>query len=247
VRQDRRVGAWRAQVVDNLLDRDNRPARGQHHLLLDADNPFDQHIALPVGALRMDDPQVGPERGDRGQLLATKRAGDRADVRVDAHQVGALVAAQDRARQAGRSGGVGVGHRRVAMLLDLQRPRPAMLDGVAQAVQRPHAGVAAPRKYQLARAAHPDQLIVDQIGGHANERQVALLLSNDLVAGGEGDQVSEALQRDRPAIVNIGGDRGGERQEFGHRTFSTIGRRTMDDTRWRTIVYRLWSIVNSEC
>ena len=127
------------------------------------------------------------------------------------------VAAQDRAGQSGRAGGVGGGHRRVAVLLELERARPAVLHRVAQAVQRADAGVAAPREDELARAAHADHLIVDQIGRHAHQREVALALPDDLVPRGEGDEVREALERDGAAVVDVGGDRVVQRQELGHR------------------------------
>src|SRR5437899_88820 len=39
VREDGRVGARRAEVVDNLLHRDDRPLRREHDLLLDAGDP----------------------------------------------------------------------------------------------------------------------------------------------------------------------------------------------------------------
>src|SRR5262249_34296861 len=89
----------------------------------------------------------------------------------------------------------------------------------------------------LAHAAHPDHLVVDQVGRHADERQLAFLLADDLVPGGERDQVGEALQGDRHAILNVGGDRVVQRQEFGHQTFSTIGRWTMRAGEQSSMVY----------
>jgi hypothetical protein len=61
-------------------------------------------------------------------------------------QIRAAVAAQDRERQAGSAGDVGVGEPGVAVLLDFQRLRPALLDGIAQAVQGADAGIAAPTR-----------------------------------------------------------------------------------------------------
>ena len=52
-------------------------------------------------------------------------------------------------------------------------PRPAVLHRVAQAMQRSHAGIAAPGKLQLRGAAGADQLIVNQVRRHADQRQVA--------------------------------------------------------------------------
>ena len=56
-------------------------------------------------------------------------------------------------------------------------------------------------------AAHANQLIINEIGGHADQGQVPLALANDLMAGGVRDQVGEPFQRNRIAILD----------EFRHR------------------------------
>ena len=127
--------------------------------------------------------------------------------RVCAAQVGAEVPAQNAERQVRGAGRVGGGHAGVRVLLDLERRRPAVLDRVAQPVQRADARVAAPREDELARAAHPDQLVVDHVRRHPDERQVAPALPDQLVAGGVRDQVGEALERDDVAVVHQVGDR----------------------------------------
>ncbi len=90
----------------------------------------------------------------------------------------------------------------VRVLLELERRRPAVLDRVAQPVQRADARVAAPREDELARAAHPDQLVVDDVGRHPHERQVAPPLPDQLVPGRVRDQVREALERDDVAVAH---------------------------------------------
>ena len=90
----------------------------------------------------------------------------------------------------------------MAVLLDLERLRPALLDRVAQPVQRADARVAAPGEDQLAHAAHADQLVIDQIGRHPRHGQPAPPLANDLMAGGEGDQMCEALEHDIVAVMH---------------------------------------------
>ena len=86
----------------------------------------------------------------------------------------------------------------VAVLLDLERARPAVLDRVAEAVQRADAGIAAPREDVSLRAQpDADQLVVDDVGRHPDEVQVTPPLADDLVAGGERDEVGEALERRR--------------------------------------------------
>jgi hypothetical protein len=93
------------------------------------------------------------------------------------------------------------------MLFDFQRPRPSMLDRVAQPMQRADTGIAAPGEDQLVRASHPDELIVDKVGGHPHQGQIAPALADDLVAGGRGNQMSESLQRDDVAVVHEFADR----------------------------------------
>ena len=77
------------EVLDDLLDRHDRALGREHRLLLHADDAFEQHVAAPVGLLRMDDRHVGPMRRHRRQLLAGERAGDALDRRVDLRQVDA--------------------------------------------------------------------------------------------------------------------------------------------------------------
>jgi hypothetical protein len=93
------------------------------------------------------------------------------------------------------------------VLDDLERRRPAVLDCVPEAVQRADAGVAAVGEDQLARTSHADQLVVDQVRRHAHERQLAPTLTDQLVPGGERDQVREALERDGHAVPHVLGDR----------------------------------------
>ena len=47
-----------------------------------------------------------------------------------------------------------------------------------------------------------DHLVVDHVGGHAGERQVAPALPDDLVARREADQVRESLDRDGVAVAH---------------------------------------------
>jgi len=88
-----------------------------------------------------------------------------------------------------------------------------VLDGVAQAVQRADPRVAAPREHELPRAAHPDQLVVHDVGGHADERQLALPLADHLVPGRVRNQMREALQRNGVAVVDEVADRVCERND----------------------------------
>ena len=192
--------------------------------------PHSMHVAPPIGLLGVDDGDVGADRRHGRQPLAGERAVDERDRRRRARQVGAGVAAQHRERQPRRARRRRRSPCRVRVLVDLERPRPAVLDRVAQAVQRADARVAAPGEDHLRRAAHADHLVVDDVGRHADERQVAAALADDLVAGGERDQVREALERDRVAVVHVFGDRVAEGQlrDLG----MSIGRDAISRIRW---------------
>ena len=70
------MAAARAEIVDDLLDRDDRALGREHRLLLHADDAFEQHVAGAVGAQRMDDRDVGADRRHGRQHLAGIGAGD---------------------------------------------------------------------------------------------------------------------------------------------------------------------------
>ena len=104
----------------------------------------------------------------------------------------------------------------MAVFFEFQRLRPAVLDGVAQPVQRTYAGIAAPREDEFARAPHADELVVDQVGRHTDQRKAAPALPDDLMAGGEGDQVREPFQGHGVAVVHVLRDRVGKCKEAWH-------------------------------
>ena len=115
---------------------------------------------------------------------------------------GAVVTAEHGEREPGGAGHVAIGHPGVAMFFDLQRDRPGVLNRVTEPVERADARVAAPREDQLAHAARADELVVDQVRRHPDERQVAAPLPDELVPGGERDQVGEPLHRHGVAITD---------------------------------------------
>jgi hypothetical protein len=149
----------------------------------------------------VDDADVRPVRRHGGELLAGERARHGRDTSARG-QVAAAVAAQDAEREVGRAGRVRRRHPRVRVLLDLERRRPAVLDGVPEPVQRADSGIAAPREDELARAAHPDQLVVHEVRRHPDQRQVAPALADQLVPRRVRDQVREALERDGVAVAD---------------------------------------------
>src|SRR6185312_15923112 len=104
----------------------------------------------------------------------------------------------------------------VGVLLELERLGPAVLDRLAEPVQRPHAGVSAPREDELGRAPGADQLVVDHVGGEPDQRQTAAALADQLMAGRVRDEVGEALERDRVAVRDQLGDPLLQRDDLGH-------------------------------
>jgi len=88
------------------------------------------------------------------------------------------------------------------MLFDLNRLGPVVFDRVAQPMQRSDARISSPGKDDLLDAPRPDQLIVDQVRCHADHRKIALRLPDNLMPGGERDQVREAFKGDRVAVAN---------------------------------------------
>ena len=95
--------------------------------------------------------------------------------------------------------------------------QPPGLQLGAHDAQRADARVAHVGEDHLAGAARRHHLIVDQVGGGARQGQVSSALADDLVPGGEGDQVGETGGVDHVAIVHILPHRRGEGDEFGHR------------------------------
>jgi hypothetical protein len=140
-------------------------------------------------------------RGYRCERLAGERTVDRLDARV-LREIASPVTAQHAERQVRGAGGVGRRHSGVRMLLELERRRPAVLHGVAEAMQRADAWIPAPGEDEFARAAHADQLVVDDVRRHAQERQVPPAAPDQLVPGGVRDQVREALERDRVGVAD---------------------------------------------
>jgi hypothetical protein len=166
--------------------------------------------------LGVDEGHVGTDRGDGCQLFAGERTGNRLDVRIDLRQFGATIAAEDGAGQSGRARLIGVGHGGVAMFLDLQRVGEAVLDRIAHPAQETDAGIAGIGEDQLFRHAHADHLIVDQIGGHADQGEISESLTDRLMRGSGRDQMGKAFKSDLVAIAQIFGDRMCKRQELRH-------------------------------
>src|SRR6185437_14301461 len=139
----------------------------ERRLLLDADDPPELYVSCPVGLLRVDYRDVELDRAHGTQHLAGERADDLLDRRSLCGEVATRIAAEDGERKPRGPRCIAVRHSGMAVLLQLERLRPAALDRVTKPVETPYARVAAPREDETARAAHPDQLVVDDVRRHA--------------------------------------------------------------------------------
>ena len=135
----------RGELVHDLLDGDDRAAGGQHGLLLHAGDAPDR-ATLPARSACCAWMTVtsGLSAGTAVRVSPVNGHSMVRIVSVTVSQVGADVAAQHRERQPAGAGDVAGRHPGVAVLLDLQRHRPAGLDRVTEAVQRADTGVATP-------------------------------------------------------------------------------------------------------
>ncbi len=137
-----------------------------------------QTCVLPAGgSLGVDDRHVGPERRDREHLPVAVRRRELADQRVGHRQVGLEVAPERKERQVRRARRVPGDHPEMAVLLELRADAElgdgGRLDPPADRVQAADAGIAEPREDELAGDAGRDHLVVDHVGGHPGEREVA--------------------------------------------------------------------------
>ena len=71
-------------------------------------------------------------------------------------------------------------------------------------MQRADTGIPTPRENRFLGAAHADELVIDQVRRHPDQRQAFALLADNLVAGGVRDKVGETLESDGIAITNGG-------------------------------------------
>src|SRR5882762_318863 len=117
----------------------------------------------------------------------------------------------------------------MGMLLIGERARPAILDRVAHAMERADARIAAPGKHRLVGAAHADELVVDQVGRHADQREAPAALADHLVAGGVRNEMGEAFHRERVAVADIGLHGGRQGHELSHQT--------LPDRTFRAFIY----------
>ena len=74
-------------------------------------------------------------------------------------------------------------------------------------MQRADTGISRPTEYQFARHSGGDHLVVNEIGCEAAKGEVLFSLANDLVAGGERDEMGEPFRHDHITVGNKSFDR----------------------------------------
>ncbi len=92
--------------------------------------------------------------------------------------------------------------------------QPAGFQLGAHDAQRADAGVAHVGENHFAGAAGRHHLVIDQVGGGPRQGQVLAPLADDLVPGGEGDQVGEPGRIDTIAVMDIFLDSLGKRYKL---------------------------------
>ena len=68
-------------------------------------------------------------------------------------------------------------------------------------MQQPEPRITGPGKNEFSGTPHSDHLIENDVRGHPHQSQLAALLADHLVPRGKWNQMTEALQRHRVAIM----------------------------------------------
>ncbi len=157
-------------------------------------------VAFGVGPLDVDDGDVRVQRRDGDDQAAGVGVGDGPVAGVGLGQVVDAGRVHRHERHAGGPRRQAGDHGEMRVLLPFERPG---LQRGADDAQRADAGVAGIGEDDLAGAAGGDHLVVDQVGRGAGQHKLAPTLTDDLVPGGERDQVGEAGGVDQVAIVDV--------------------------------------------
>src|SRR3546814_12972980 len=88
------------------------------------------------------------------------------------------------------------------MLIKFELIGPMMFNSIAEPMQRTDTGIAAPGKHQPISTAHADHLVVDDVGRHTDQGEVASFLTNDLMRCPNGDQMCKTFESNALAIAD---------------------------------------------
>ena len=160
----------------------------------------------------------GRMRRHGGELLAGERTGDVLDARIDLRQVDA-----DDSRGTPRRAAPPRPPRRHWPWRRGNAPRSRADCGqpFSTASRRrcsePTPGLPPQENTSFSRAAHADELVVEQVGRHLDQGEVAPSLADDLVPGGVRDEMGEPLHRHGIAVPDAVLHRFGQGQKTRHR------------------------------
>ncbi len=173
-------------------------------------------VAQGVGALDVDDRHVGPEGGDQEERRAGPRIAGVPEVVV---RGGDVAAEQGPRRNVGDAEGARQERQRereVRVVGDGEGMGLALLRRASVVMAEPRADVADPRRDHPPRRARADQLVEQHVRDRPDQREVALALADDLVAGRERDgRLEGRADADRRAVWHHTRDRVPQRDELG--------------------------------
>ena len=118
-----------------------RPPSSQGRFLLHAHDSLDEHVPDLACPLGVDDGDIRHDGGHGRKLFPGVGTFNGSDARIDHGQIRATVAAEESERQRARARLVSMSHGGVAVLLDFQLPRPAVLHCIAQPCREPTPGL----------------------------------------------------------------------------------------------------------
>ncbi len=122
------------------------------------------------------------------------------------HEIGLWARAESSKRQPSRARYKCGRECRMRVFFNLERARPVVLLSIPEPMKQTEAWIAGPGKDELAGTAHPDHLVVNNVGAQADEREIPALLPNDFMARGERDQMTESFKRYTIPIMDEFGD-----------------------------------------
>jgi pilus assembly protein Flp/PilA len=184
--------------VDQLLAAQDHGAGRQCGLLGHAERSPAVGAAVRVGALDVEDREVGLEGRDANRAVHDAEPG------VGAEDVGPE---QRPGGDVGRAPGGGPqrqGDREVGVVVDLQGERDRAFGAPTVVVAKPLGDVANPGCRHPPHAAGAHQLVEERVRDGGDQLEVTPALADDLVAGGEGDQrFQRAAHRDRHPVAHM--------------------------------------------
>ena len=206
-----RVGgndAW----LDDFFGDDNYFAGGADGVNGDAEAAPEMRVACGVGALDLQDGDVGTQSADSDESFFADRRGKFAEVAIFLEQVAAESGVGGHEWDAHGSGMQGEGDGEIGVVDDFKAAWEIAFDGAAEAVADSGGDVADPGRHHSRDAAGADQLIEKNVGNGADESEVTAALANDFVAGSERNHLLELrAHEDHRAGGHVLGD------SFAHR------------------------------